>query len=316
MGKPATTRSDLYSLGMLAYECLTGHKPFHRESPVATAMAHLHDEVPPLPVDVPPPVRDLVMALVAKDPEDRPVSAAAVAARARALIAAGSDATAVLTVTSISDKVLPPAPTPLREAAVAVPPWRRAQLKERRVQVGAAAVGVVLLGTAFVAARPASATTVPDVSGMSWSEARSELREAGLEPKREPVDELGVDRGDVVSQEPAAGSSIDKDGTVTVSIASGVVQLAMSDVVGQSYDEAVAALSDLGLEATRNDVVRPGADGVTVVTASPTGLVHQGDTITLNVGVAPEPETTYTPEPPGHGHGKGHGPKPKKPKKH
>ena len=84
-GRPATGRSDLYALGLVAYECLTGHKPFRRESEVATALAHLRDEAPPLPDDVPAGVRSLVGQLMRKEPEDRPQDAAEVGRRALVL---------------------------------------------------------------------------------------------------------------------------------------------------------------------------------------------------------------------------------------
>jgi serine/threonine-protein kinase len=70
-GGSATAHSDLYGLGMVAYECLSGQRPFRRESQVATALAHLHEEAPPLPDDVPVGVRNLVAALIAKDPAAR-----------------------------------------------------------------------------------------------------------------------------------------------------------------------------------------------------------------------------------------------------
>ena len=84
-GRSATSRSDLYSLGMVAYECLSGRKPFRRDSDVATALAHMVDEAPPLGPNVPEDVRALVERMIAKDPEDRPADAAEVAARASAL---------------------------------------------------------------------------------------------------------------------------------------------------------------------------------------------------------------------------------------
>jgi serine/threonine protein kinase len=81
MGKPATAASDLYSLGIVLFECLTGMRPF-TGTMMEIAMAHQLRDVPPLPVTIPPEASALLRALTAKDPHSRPLSAAAVGARA------------------------------------------------------------------------------------------------------------------------------------------------------------------------------------------------------------------------------------------
>jgi eukaryotic-like serine/threonine-protein kinase len=84
-GHPASPATDIYSLGIVAYECLAGKRPFTGESQVAIAMAQINEEPPPLPPTVAQPVQNLVMAMIAKKPEERPASAAAVARAATAL---------------------------------------------------------------------------------------------------------------------------------------------------------------------------------------------------------------------------------------
>jgi serine/threonine protein kinase len=84
-GQPLSGSSDVYSLGVVAYECLAGAPPFVSEQPVAIAIMHKQDPVPPLPGDVPRPVADLVYAMLAKNPEDRPASAKHVADRAEVI---------------------------------------------------------------------------------------------------------------------------------------------------------------------------------------------------------------------------------------
>jgi serine/threonine protein kinase len=84
-GHSASASTDIYSLGIVAYESLAGRRPFTGESQVAIAMAQIHEPPPELPVKVAEPVRNLVYACLAKKPEDRPLSAAHLARAAQAL---------------------------------------------------------------------------------------------------------------------------------------------------------------------------------------------------------------------------------------
>jgi len=80
LGRSATASSDIYSLGVVGYEMLTGKRPFDSGTAVATALAHINQAPTPLPVTIPTGVRDVIGAALAKDPADRPASAAAMAA--------------------------------------------------------------------------------------------------------------------------------------------------------------------------------------------------------------------------------------------
>ena len=80
LGRTATGASDIYALGVVGHEMLTGRKPFDSGSAVATALAHVNDAVPPLPGSVPADLRRIVESCMAKDPAARPTSAAALAA--------------------------------------------------------------------------------------------------------------------------------------------------------------------------------------------------------------------------------------------
>ena len=84
-GSSVTPASDLYSLGVVAYECLTGRRPFAGDTPVSVALAQVREPPPPLPETIPVDVRELVMSMLAKDPRDRPSSAGEVAGRSLAM---------------------------------------------------------------------------------------------------------------------------------------------------------------------------------------------------------------------------------------
>jgi serine/threonine-protein kinase len=81
LGRPATGASDLYALGVVGHEMLSGAKPFDKPTPIATAMSHLHEPPPPLPEDVPEDLAGVIEDLLEKDPRNRPENARAVAVR-------------------------------------------------------------------------------------------------------------------------------------------------------------------------------------------------------------------------------------------
>ena len=124
-GNPSVPASDVYALGVVTYECLTGQRPFEADSPVATALAHLQQPVPELPDTIPADLSAVVRRALAKDPSDRYPDGAAFAAALRN--PSGSAASAAPVVAPVvapdteSTAVLPPVAGAM-PAATATPP--------------------------------------------------------------------------------------------------------------------------------------------------------------------------------------------------
>ena len=115
-GHPASPTTDIYSIGIVAYEALAGRRPFTGESQVAIAMAQINETAPDLPVTVSEPVRNLVFACLAKNPADRPDSAGHLA-RAATALRRGDVAAAAASVPAILAGITPTAATMLMPGA-------------------------------------------------------------------------------------------------------------------------------------------------------------------------------------------------------
>jgi serine/threonine-protein kinase len=145
---------------------------------------------------------------------------------------------------------------------------------------------------------------VPDVTGLSSESAQQQLRDAGLEPAvREDASE-DVDEGDVISQSPAAGTSIKKNDTVTLTVSTGPERVRVPDVTGLSTRLATSQLRQAGLKAVPRErtVTDMAQDGLVLEQRPTGGELGRGDSVVLIVGkLAPPPDQTpgtVTPEQP------------------
>ncbi|MEO6606222.1 MAG: protein kinase [Aeromicrobium sp.] len=278
-GHPATYSSDLYALGIVAYTCLTGAPPFHRDTDVGTALAHVHSPVPALPPDL-SKVDTLIHAMLAKDPARRP-SAGEVAEFAATMAtgvpsAAGVALAAEHTRTDLS---------PIRgddTATIGIVASERRRPRKKIMLVSSAVLvlaAVVAAGLVY-AGRPTK-IEVPDVVAMSSVEAATTLGRADLAVETHEVNVAGHDAGEVVKQSVAPGTEVGEDAVVDLAVATGLFPIP-EDLVGQSYDDAAASLEALGLTPDRHQEFSSEKSG-TVLSVDPTELARSGDEITLNV---------------------------------
>ncbi len=310
-GRTATPASDLYSLGVVAYTCLSGNLPFHRDSDIATALAHIQSDTPALPETVPGEAGLLVTGLLAKDPAARPASGTAVAHQASLLATSVPPPPGHAPVLSgeptMPDASAAPASTlpgiverpvsvgagdaedpatlvgaPSGGSAVAAEhvrrrhPRRMALLSSAVIVLIAAVLGWMLLGNGT------DTVTVPNVDGKSQSAATKQLEAAGFTVEVREVNVANAKAGEVVGQTPKAGTEADKASVVTLSVATGRVRIPVDDLVGATYDDAVAALDKLGLKAVARFAPSDKPAG-TVIAVDPTSTAKIGSTVTLTV---------------------------------
>ena len=313
-GEKATETSDLYSLGVVIYSCLSGKVPFDRDGPVAIALAHLKDPPPPLPEEIPSGVSDLVMSLLEKRPDDRPIDADAVRAQAALLRGSGASeaippvatgpappetaATAPVsdpTIVSEPTEVGPPVPEDVAEEVEE--PTRRSRRK-LFVIIGAVAAALALVAAYLVFGRGGEPVKMPDVVGMTQPEAEAALEKLELDADIDVKDVPKVEAGEVVGQSEEAGTTIETGSTVILTVASGSVSLPGEEIIGSTYREAKAQLKELGLTAQRVTQQSASDPGIVIDIDETSWRVDVGSTVSLVVAVPkPKPEPTFSPAP-------------------
>ncbi|MFG6444595.1 serine/threonine protein kinase [Microbacterium sp. P06] len=270
-GHAASPATDIYSLGIVAYEALAGKRPFTGESQVAIAMAQINETPAPLPPTVAVPVQNLVMAMIAKKPDERPASAAAVARAASALrrgdLAAATAAvpaiagatspdelTQLLTPagdTSAATRLMPtPAPVPLGDEPLVDDEPKKKRSPWTWPLVALIVLLVLVIGGAVIAM---FVNRAPDPAPTTSSSAPTQTPPQSNTPTPTPTQ---------------TETRVDVDAL---------------NLEGQTCDEARTALTNAGLVAN----CQPGnaassADQVGVIySVNPTGRVEEGTPITV-----------------------------------
>ena len=323
-GVPVTAPSDLYSVGVVLYEMLTGQVPFTGDSPIEVAMKHVNETPRPpseLNPDVPPELDQIVLRALAKDPHDRyqsaelfnedlqrveagiPVSPETAAAATALLTGIPGTAATQILAPDAATRTLPataPVTTPRRPPPTYPPAYGYREPPRKRRRLVPWLVVLFLLAAAAVAGwyvfsqiqeelQESKPVAVPLVIGLTEQNAIAQIDKFGLEPKVERAPSSEYAAGKVFDQDPNAGRRIARGEAVTIFVSTGPKMVEVPRVVGLTYERAIDLLNDRGLKWERKEVFSKKPPGEVVGQDPKAGEeIREGATVTLRVSKGQE----------------------------
>jgi serine/threonine-protein kinase len=310
-GSLITPKSDIYSLGVVMYEMLTGQLPFTGETPVGIALKHLQEEPPSLRVvnpEIPAIVEAVVMKMMSKDPQERPDStgvlqeieqAQALLAQAGGLPAGQTDpyATQVLPRVAPASGLASHRKGHKDEAAA-----DKSIFKSKKFVFGL--VLVLCLGF-FVGAFMSfgkfwsnNEVEVPDVVGKQMTLARQVLEDKKLRVSVAETYDATVPAGQVVSQTPEAGAKVKEERLVTIYVSKGGEELEMPELKGLSRDEAEKKLQKMGLTVGSVSERASDEEAGTVISQDPRAgtKINKGQSVNLVISKGKKDKKVSVPD--------------------
>ena len=313
-GASVDPRSDLYSLGIVLYEMLTGHVPFTGDTPVEIAMKHLSLAPEPpsaLRPEVPHNLDAVVMRALAKDPDQRYGSAeemdAELARVARGLAVSRETEEAMTQViagtggeTAHTMVQRPRALTPVPPAYRAPAPYEYQETAKKRslwpwlvaliVIVSAGGGGYFLYEKVQDQLNSNKVIAVPDEGLVLHRLAVDKIRQAGLTTSVTYATSETVPFGQVISQDPRGGSKVARGSTIALVVSKGYPMVVIPDVRKQSATDAVSTLTTAGLKYRIYSVYSPDSAGVVIGESPKFGTtVKKGSTVRINVSKGLKP---------------------------
>ncbi|HEY2741593.1 MAG TPA: Stk1 family PASTA domain-containing Ser/Thr kinase [Gaiellaceae bacterium] len=313
-GGEVDPRSDLYSLGVVLYELLTGKTPFDGETPVEIAMKHLSTTPKPpstLRPDVPRELDMVVMRALAKNPDERyqsademegdlervargaRVSATTVDTATQVLRRPAAAAAAAASATAAT-MIAPPPASAAPPPAVVAEEEEYAEGGDRPLWPWLVAVGFVVAAViaGFFVWQELSGST-PQVPANNYvnepqASAQQQIKAAGLVSSVKKGPNERYKKGIVFKQDPSPGTKIDKGGTVTLWVSTGPPKVTVPAVKGESWTKAQADLVNAGLQPVKYIVPGKTADVVTATDPAGGQSVPKGTKVRVNVSSGPK----------------------------
>ena len=262
-GGSVTPKSDVYSLGIVMYEMLTGKLPFTGENPVTIAMKHIEEEPTPpsqLRQQIPPMLEAIVLRAMNKNPDLRPSSFDMIQAlsnvEANLSVAQMNDPDATKILPRVKTETLPPRRNIVQNADDAnnseQKPKRKFFIHSKLFFAGLIIFLICGFGAGILMAfgEPWQTETVavPNVTGKQLSLARQILEDENLRVNVAEIYDSKVPAGEVVSQEPDSGRNVKLQRLITIYVSKGGETVEMPDLVGLTKSAASERIQKMGLQ--------------------------------------------------------------------